>query len=68
MGILNGIIAGNDTMALGAIAAVKNARTCMGIKIVGFDGSPDAVAAIQARGAAGDGSAACGEDRTDGGG
>jgi erythritol transport system substrate-binding protein len=42
-----GIIAGNDTMALGASAAVKSAGL-KGIKIVGFDGSPDAIAAIQA--------------------
>ena len=43
---LRGIIAGNDTMALGALAAVKSGgRT--GIVITGFDGSPDAVAAIQ---------------------
>ncbi len=42
-----GIIAGNDTMALGAVAAVKGAGL-KGIKIVGFDGSPDAVAAIKA--------------------
>lgn len=42
---LRGIIAGNDTMALGALAAVKSGgRT--GIIITGFDGSPDAVAAI----------------------
>ena len=41
-----GIIAGNDTMALGAVAAVKGAGL-KGIKIVGFDGSPDAVAAIK---------------------
>ena len=46
-GKLVGIIAGNDTMALGAAAAVKGAGL-HGIKIVGFDGSPDAVAAIQA--------------------
>lgn len=43
---LKGIISGNDTMALGALAAVKSAgRT--GIIISGFDGSPDAVAAIR---------------------
>lgn len=43
---IRGIIAGNDTMALGAAAAVKSAgRT--GIVIVGFDGSPDAIAAIR---------------------
>ncbi len=42
-----GIIAGNDTMALGAIAAVKSSHL-QGILIAGFDGSPDAVAAIRA--------------------
>jgi len=44
---IRGIIAGNDTMALGAVAAVKSAGL-KGIALVGFDGSPDAVAAIQA--------------------
>jgi erythritol transport system substrate-binding protein len=44
---IKGIISGNDTMALGALAAIKSAgRT--GIVISGFDGSPDAVAAIRA--------------------
>jgi erythritol transport system substrate-binding protein len=44
---IRGIIAGNDTMALGALAAVKSSgRT--GIVITGFDGSPDAIAAIRA--------------------
>ena len=44
---IKGILAGNDTMALGALAAVKSSgRT--GILISGFDGSPDAVAAIRA--------------------
>lgn len=42
---IRGIIAGNDTMALGALAAAKSAGR-EGIIIVGFDGSPDAVAAI----------------------
>lgn len=43
---IKGIISGNDTMALGALAAVKSSgRT--GIVISGFDGSPDAVAAIR---------------------
>lgn len=42
---IEGIIAGNDTMALGAAAAVKSAGLT-GIKIVGFDGSPDAISAI----------------------
>ena len=46
-GSIKGIIAGNDTMALGAAAAVKSAGL-RGIRIVGFDGSPDAIAAIQA--------------------
>lgn len=44
---LVGIIAGNDTMALGAAAAVRGAHRS-GIHIVGFDGSPDAIAAIKA--------------------
>jgi erythritol transport system substrate-binding protein len=42
-----GIVAGNDTMALGAAAAVKSAGI-HGLRIVGFDGSPDAVEAIKA--------------------
>ncbi|MDE3106226.1 MAG: substrate-binding domain-containing protein, partial [Acidobacteriota bacterium] len=45
-GDIRGIIAGNDTMALGAVAAVKSAHR-QGIVITGFDGSPDAVAAIR---------------------
>jgi erythritol transport system substrate-binding protein len=45
-GSIRGIIAGNDTMALGAVAAVKSAGL-KDIRIVGFDGSPDAVAAIK---------------------
>ena len=44
---IRGIIAGNDTMALGAVAAVKSSGHT-GIIITGFDGSPDAIAAIQA--------------------
>jgi erythritol transport system substrate-binding protein len=44
-GGIKGIIAGNDTMALGAVAAVKSSGR-KDLKIVGFDGSPDAVAAI----------------------
>ena len=46
-GGLNGIIAGNDTMALGALAAVKSAHRT-GITIAGFDGSPDAIEEIRA--------------------
>jgi erythritol transport system substrate-binding protein len=44
---IRGIIAGNDTMAVGAVAAVKSAGL-RGVTIVGFDGSPDALAAIKA--------------------
>jgi erythritol transport system substrate-binding protein len=43
---LRGIIAGNDTMALGAVAAIKSAGR-NDIVVTGFDGSPDAVAAIR---------------------
>jgi erythritol transport system substrate-binding protein len=43
---IRGIIAGNDTMALGAMAAVKSAGM-KGIVITGFDGSPDAIASIR---------------------
>lgn len=45
-GNIVGIIAGNDTMALGALAAVKSAGK-QHIIITGFDGSPDVVAAIR---------------------
>ena len=43
-----GVISGNDEMALGAIAALKEAGKLSQIKVGGFDGSPDAVAAIKA--------------------
>lgn len=43
---IRGILAGNDTMALGAAAAVKSAGV-KGIVITGFDGIPDAIAAIR---------------------
>lgn len=43
---LDGIIAGNDTMAVGAAAAVKGSGR-RNVVIVGFDGSPDALAAIR---------------------
>lgn len=43
---LKGIIAGNDTMALGAVAAASGAGR-KDLIIVGFDGSPDAIAAIE---------------------
>lgn len=43
-----GVISGNDEMALGAIAALKEAGKMDQVKVGGFDGSPDAVAAIKA--------------------
>ncbi|WP_220506487.1 D-ribose ABC transporter substrate-binding protein [Microbispora sp. H10830] len=42
---LKGIIAGNDTMALGAYAALKAAKKT-DVIVVGFDGSPDVVDSI----------------------
>ena len=43
-----GVISGNDEMALGAVAALKEAGKLDNVKVGGFDGSPDAVAAIKA--------------------
>ncbi|SCM76936.1 putative erythritol ABC transporter, substrate-binding protein EryG [uncultured Pleomorphomonas sp.] len=43
-----GVISGNDEMALGAIAALKEAGKLDQVKVGGFDGSPDAAAAIKA--------------------
>lgn len=45
---ITGIICGNDTMAVGAVAAVDAAGKTGQIKICGFDGAPDAVEAIKA--------------------
>ncbi len=45
---ITGVIAGNDEMALGAIAALKEAGKLDMVKVGGFDGSPDAVAAVKA--------------------
>jgi erythritol transport system substrate-binding protein len=44
---IDGVIAGNDTMALGAVAALKSAGLLDKVEVVGFDGSPDAVSAIK---------------------
>ncbi|MCX6632783.1 MAG: substrate-binding domain-containing protein [Candidatus Solibacter sp.] len=44
---IKGVIAGNDTMALGAAAALK-AAGLEKVIVVGFDGSPDVLAAIRA--------------------
>lgn len=45
---ISGVISGNDEMALGAIAALKEAGKLNQVKVGGFDGSPDAVDAIKA--------------------
>lgn len=45
---IDAVISGNDEMALGAIAALKEADRLEGTIIGGFDGSPDAVEAIRA--------------------
>jgi len=44
---IDGVIAGNDTMALGAVAALKGAKLLDKVKVVGFDGSPDAISAVK---------------------
>jgi erythritol transport system substrate-binding protein len=44
---IKGVIAGNDTMALGAMAALKGAGLGQ-VAVVGFDGSPDAISSIKA--------------------
>lgn len=43
-----GVISGNDEMALGAIAALKESGKLEQVKVGGFDGSPDAVEAVKA--------------------
>lgn len=45
---INGVLSGNDEMALGAIAALKEAGKLDGVVVGGFDGSPDAIDAINA--------------------
>lgn len=44
---ITGVISGNDEMALGAIAALKKAGKLKDVVVGGFDGSPDAVAAVK---------------------
>lgn len=44
--LITGILAGNDEMALGAVAALKEAGRLDTVTVGGFDGSPDAVAAV----------------------
>ena len=45
---IDAVISGNDEMALGAIAALKEAGMLAEVVVGGFDGSPDAVEAIKA--------------------
>ena len=45
---IQGVISGNDEMALGAIAALKEAGKLEGVTVGGFDGSPDAVDSVKA--------------------
>lgn len=45
---LQGVIAGNDEMALGAIEALRAAGKLDKVKVLGFDGNDDAVAAVLA--------------------
>lgn len=42
-----GVISGNDEMALGAIAALKEANKLGQVKVGAFDGSPDAVTGVK---------------------
>jgi erythritol transport system substrate-binding protein len=44
---IEGVISGNDTMAMGIVAALKGAGR-NDVVVVGFDGSPDALDAIRA--------------------
>ena len=43
-----GVVSGNDEMALGAIQALKDAGKLDQVKVLGFDGNDDAVAAVKA--------------------
>lgn len=45
---INGVISGNDEMALGAIVALKQEGMLDDVIVGGFDGSPDAVDAVRA--------------------
>jgi erythritol transport system substrate-binding protein len=46
--VIDAVISGNDEMALGAISALKEGGNLEGVIVGGFDGSPDAVAAVEA--------------------
>jgi erythritol transport system substrate-binding protein len=43
---IEGVIAGNDTMAMGVVAALEAAGMIDDVVVVGFDGSPEAVEAV----------------------
>ncbi|REC95357.1 D-ribose ABC transporter substrate-binding protein [Kushneria indalinina] len=45
---VQGLISGNDEMALGAIAALRESGKLSEVVVGGFDGSPDAVEAVKA--------------------
>jgi erythritol transport system substrate-binding protein len=45
---IQGVLSGNDQMALGAIAALKEAGKLESVKVGGFDGAPDAVDTVKA--------------------
>lgn len=44
---IKGVISGNDEMALGAVAALKQAGKLKNVVVGAFDGSPDAVDAVK---------------------
>ncbi|WP_445620583.1 D-ribose ABC transporter substrate-binding protein [Kushneria sp. Sum13] len=44
---IQGLISGNDEMALGAVAALRESGKLKGVVVGGFDGSPDAVKAVK---------------------
>jgi erythritol transport system substrate-binding protein len=44
---IDGVIAGNDEMALGAINALKEAKKLSQVKVLGFDGNQDAANAVK---------------------
>jgi len=44
---VQGVVAGNDEMALGAINALKEAGKLSKVKVLGFDGNQDAVNAVK---------------------
>jgi erythritol transport system substrate-binding protein len=45
---IRGVIAANDPMALGALDALAEAGRLDGVTIIGVDGDPDALMAIEA--------------------